>query len=131
MSALFRSSGTRLKLHPLRRIHVDAINVKNPVQMRASGPSGSASVTKNIATFHGTSRTHQQSRHVQVHGFQALPMIDSRGVAEHIELFCEGNRSRSNRANRFSFRCALVHATVIFAGVPSVVQTFDAERRGD
>ena len=66
---------------------------------------------------------------MEVHGFQPLPVIDPNGIAEHVELFCEGDGAGSNSANRFTFRGALIHAAVIFAGRLAVVQTFYAERR--
>ena len=37
--------------------------------------------------------------------------------------------ARGHSANRFTFRSALVNATVIFAGGFAVVQTFDAKGR--
>src|SRR5205814_566563 len=130
-SVFFRSTRTRLELDPLRGIYIHTIDVKNPVQMRTIGAASGTCVTKYIAARHGCPRGHHQSRHVQVHGFESLPMIDSDSVAKNIKLFREYYYAGGDRANRLPFWCSLIHAAMIFAGGLSVVETFHPEWRRD
>ena len=57
--------------------------------MRPGGAAGGTGVAKNIAALHGRAGSNDESRHVQVHGFEALAVIDADSVAEHVELFGE------------------------------------------
>src|SRR5579863_138988 len=127
--ALFRGSRAELQLHPLRGIDVDAVYVENPVQMRAGGAAGGTGIAENIAALNRGARSRNQARHVQVHRFEALAVVDPDGVAENVKLSCEGDSARGHRAYRLAFRSALIDAAVVFAGGFAVVEALDAERR--
>src|SRR5215469_6879093 len=106
MSSRFRGAQTGLQFDPLRGIDIDSVYVQDPVEVRAGGAAGGPGVTENIAALHNSTRSHNETRHVQVHGFQALAVIDAHRVAKYIELLCEGDSAGSDSANRFAFRSA-------------------------
>src|SRR5258707_941125 len=83
-SAFFCGARARHKFHPLRGIHVDTIHVKHPMQVRPRRTSSRTRIAENIAALHRNSRSHHESRHVQVHRFEALAVVDSHCVAKHI-----------------------------------------------
>src|SRR5215470_7144458 len=79
----------RLKFHPLRGIDVHAIDIENPMQVRAGGPAGRTGITENVPALHLQAGGRDEFGHVQIHGFEALAMVEAYGVAEHMEGLCE------------------------------------------
>src|SRR5258708_35713310 len=100
------------------------------MQMRAGRAACGPCITESIPTLHASTVLDRQARHVQVHGLEALAVVDADGVAEHVELLRESYSPRGDRANRFAFGSTLVHAAVRFASRFPVVQTLHTERRG-
>src|SRR5258705_13839390 len=97
-----RRARTRLQFDPLRGIHVDAIDVENPVKMRTGGAASRTGVAKSISALDSCTTSDSQSRHVQIHGFEALSVVDSDRVAKNVKLFREGDSACRNGANRFA-----------------------------
>src|ERR1700686_2304421 len=97
--------------------------------MWAGGASSGTGIAKNVEALHGRAGSGDQPRHVQVHGFEALAVIDADGVAEDVEFLRKRDGASSDRANRFAFRSALVEAAVVLAGRFAVVEALDAEGR--
>lgn len=125
-----RLAGTGLEFHPLSRIHVDTVHVKNPVKVRSSGPSRGTSVAQNIASLNLGAGRDREFRHVKIHGLESLAVVNSDGIAQDVERLGKGNGSSRNGADGFAGGSALIDTAVIFASRLLVVQPFDAERRG-
>src|SRR6266404_375690 len=128
-STFLHRARTRLQFDPLRGIHVDAIHVENPVKMRTRGAASRTGVAKSISTLDSCTASDSQPRHVQIHGFEALSVVDSDRVAKNVELFREGHRACRNGPNRFAFGSPLIHSAVIFAREFAIVETLYAKRR--
>src|SRR5437867_5936318 len=128
-STFLRRACTGLQFDPLRGIHVDAIDVENPVKMRTRGAAGRTGVAKSISALDSCTANDSQSRHVQIHGFEALSVVDSDRVAKNVELFREGHSACRNGPNRFAVGSPLIHSAVIFARGFAIVETPYAKRR--
>jgi hypothetical protein len=126
----FGFARTGRKLHPLRGIDVDAVDVQNPVKMRAGGAASRTGVTEDVTALNLCARRGNQLGHVEVHRLETLAMVKTRGVTEDVELLSESYRAGGNRADGFAGGRALIDAAVIFAGGLAVVEAFDAEGRG-
>jgi hypothetical protein len=116
--------------HPLRGIDIDAVDVENPVEMGAGGTAGRTGVAEDVAAFNLCARGGEQLGHVEVHGLEALAVVNAHGVAEDVELLGESYRTGGNGADGFASGCALIDAAVIFTGGLAVVETFNAKGRG-
>src|SRR5262245_31537526 len=119
-----------LEFEPLAGVDVHSVDVKNPVKMRASGAAGGASVSEDVAALNLRARRYDEFGHVEIHGFEALAVVNADGVAEHIKFLRESDSACCDRADGFAGWRALVNAAVIFAGSFTVVKTFDAKWRG-
>jgi len=117
------------EFHPLRGIDVDAVDVKDPVEMGASGTAGRTGVTEDVAALNLRAGSGGQLGHVEVHGLEALAVVNADSIAEHVELLSESYGTSSNGADGFAGGSALIDAAVIFTGGFAVVETFDTEGR--
>ena len=95
--------------------------------MRPGRAASRTCIAKNISALHCRARGNDESRHVQVHGFEALAVIDTDGVTEHVELFGKVDGARGYSANRFTFRVRWSARDT--RRWVAVVQTFDAKGR--
>jgi hypothetical protein len=55
------------------------------MKVRAVGAASRAHVADYVAFFHTSARFHVQFRHVQVHGLEALAVVDGYGAAQDVE----------------------------------------------
>ena len=123
-------SGTRLESDPLRRVDVDSVDVKHPVEMRAGGASGGTGVAEDVAALDLQAWRGDESGHVEVHGLEALPVVYADGVAQDVKLLSERDPASGYRADGFARGSTLVDAAVVFAGGLAVVEALHAEGRG-
>ena len=90
---------TRLKFEPLRGINVHAINVKDPVQVRTSGTTSGTRVAEDVAALHLRAGNCDQLGHVEIHGLEALAVVNADGVAEYVELLGESDGAGGYRTD--------------------------------
>jgi hypothetical protein len=95
--------------------------------MGASGTAGRTGVTEDVAALNLRAGSGGQLGHVEVHGLEALAVVNADSIAEHVELLSESYGTSSNGADGFAGGSALIDAAVIFTGGFAVVETFDTE----
>lgn len=111
-------------------IYVDAVDVHDPVEMRAVGAAGVARVAEDGTFFDLSAGLDGKLGHVHVGGFQTLAMVHTDSVSEDVEFLGEADFARGDGANGFAFRSALVDAAMKFSSGLAVVQTLDPKGRG-
>src|ERR1700751_5761933 len=103
-------AGARLEFHPLRGVGVDTVDVKNPVEVRAGGAASRAGVTEDVATLDLRAGRGNQFGHVEVHGLEALAVVNADGIAQDIKLLSEGDGAGGHSADGFAGGRALIDA---------------------
>src|SRR5262245_29765419 len=84
-SVCFRLARAGLESHPLSRVDVYSVDVKNPMKMRAGGATGGTCVAENIAAFHFRAGRSNEAGHVEIHGLETLTVVNADCIAEHVE----------------------------------------------
>src|ERR1700735_1468430 len=90
--------------------------------MRAVCAAGGADVADPVTFVYASAKLHIQFRHVQIHRFEALTVVDGHGATENVEWLHDSYDSGGHGANRSSISCALVDSCVNFTSGLSVVQ---------
>jgi hypothetical protein len=128
--AVFGVAGAGLEFDPLSGVYVEAVYVQNPVKVRAGGAAGGTGVAEDVAALDFGAGGDFEFGHVEIHGFEALTVVNADSISEDIKLLSEGDGACSNGANGFSSGSALVDAAVVVAGGFAVVEALYAKRRG-
>jgi len=96
--------------------------------VRAGGAAGGTGVSKDVTALDLRTRSNDESGHVEIHGFQALAVVNADGVAEYVKLLRESDGACGHCAYGFIGGRALVDAAMIFPGGLSVMKALDAKR---
>src|SRR5271155_1019365 len=101
------------------------------MKVRAVGAAGGSDVADHVAFVHASACLHVQFRHVQVHRFEALAVVDSYGAAEDVERLDNFYNAGSDCANGRSVGRALVDSGVKFTRRLTVMKALYTEGRDD
>ena len=118
---------TRRHFHPLQRIHWNTVDIQRPMQMRRSGAARGTSEPDHVTLLNSRALDSRDLRHMQIHRFETLPMIDGNSAAVQIKLARDFHHPRCRRVDRRARRGSQIQTAVKIAGWFAVMQTLHSE----